>query len=139
MLPFFSSLWSYDIHVHQRVVSLEMSGEVHHAGSCLLSYVCNAQVMYCCSTPAMRYSAKAGRSRPASTRDLTSVDLVIYIAMAAATRILVGYDRYGTCCGQICQASLAWTRLERHRYQASLQGHRWTCQGQDSCPHSCPP
>ena len=93
MLPFFSLLWSYDIHVHQRVVSLEVSGEVHHAGSFLTSYIFNALFMYCCSMPPMRYSATAGRGRPASTRELTSVDLVIHVAMAAATRILVEHDR----------------------------------------------
>jgi len=41
----------YDINVHQRVVSLEKSGEVHRAGSFLLSYVCNALFIYCCSMP----------------------------------------------------------------------------------------
>ena len=43
--------------------------------------------MYCCSMHPMRYSAVADRDRPASTWELTSVDLVIHVAMAAA----VGY------------------------------------------------
>ena len=89
-----TSLWSYDIHVHQRVVSLEMSGEVHLAGSFLLCFVCNALFMFCCSMPSMKFSASTGIGHPASTRDLTSVDLVIHVAMAGDTRILVGYDRY---------------------------------------------
>ena len=78
-----SSLRSYAIHVHQRLVPLEMSG-VHRAGSFLLSYVCNELCMYCCSIPPMRYSAAADRGRPASMRELTSVYLVNHVAMAAA-------------------------------------------------------
>ena len=49
--------------------------------------------MFCCSMPQMRYSAAADRGRPASMTELTSVDLVIHVAMAAATRIL-GHDRW---------------------------------------------
>ena len=71
--------------IHQRVVFLEMSGEVHRAGSFLMSYVCNALCMCCCSMPPMRYSAVADGGRPASTWELTCVDLVIHVAMAAAT------------------------------------------------------
>ena len=41
----------------------------------------------------------ADRGRPASMRELTSVDLVIHVAMAAATHILVGHDKYGARSG----------------------------------------
>ena len=37
-------------------------------------------------------------------------------------------------CFGICQASLPWIRLERNRYQARLQGHCWTWQGQGQLP-----
>ena len=73
-----------------------------------------------------------------SMRELIYVNLVIHVAMAAATRLLVGHDIYMTCCGQICHALLAWIRLERHRYQAILQGHRWTSQGQGQLPPTLP-
>ena len=100
----------------------------------MFSAVCNVLFMYCCSMPPKRYSAMADRDRPASTRELTFVDLAIHVAMVTAIQILEGHDRYGTCWGVICQASLAWIRLECHCYQASLQGHRWNCQGQGQLP-----